>query len=179
MGKRSSGKFERNPRDYYKTPKKAIIPLVPHLSEWTLFVEPCAGDGQLIRYLHEIAPHKHRCVIASDIEPQAEGISKRDAFDLTDLHEDIDCIITNPPWDRKILHAMITHFRKQKPTWLLFDSDWMHTQQSREFMPYCHKIVSVGRVSWMENGTSGVDNSCWYLFKKEKAENTIFVGRMG
>jgi len=33
-------------------------------------------------------------------------------------------------------------------------------------------------VSWMENGTSGKDNCAWYLFKKEKAEKTEFVGRM-
>ncbi len=177
MGKRSSGKFERNPRDYYKTPKKAVLPLIPHLGTFSNFAEPCAGDGQLIKYIQDIT-HMHQCIWASDIEPQVDFVKKLDALSIIKLPKDIDLIITNPPWNRKILHPMITHFRKQKPTWLLYDSDWMHTQQSREFMPYCHKIVSVGRVSWMENGKSGVDNSCWYLFKKEKAENTVFVGRM-
>ena len=31
MGKRSN--FERNPRDFYPTPKEAVIPLLPHLPE--------------------------------------------------------------------------------------------------------------------------------------------------
>jgi hypothetical protein len=38
--------------------------------------------------------------------------------------------ITNPPWDRKILHRLIERFSAVGPTWLLFDADWMHTKQS-------------------------------------------------
>ena len=85
-------------------------------------------------------------------------------------------IITNPPWTRQILHPMIDHFRSMRPTWLLFDADWMHTKQAIPFLTYCHKIVSVGRVSWMQNGTSGFDNCAWYLFDREPSQ-TEFVGR--
>jgi hypothetical protein len=38
--------------------------------------------------------------------------------------------ITNPPWDRKVLHPLIEHLSSIAPTWLLFDADWMHTKQS-------------------------------------------------
>jgi len=84
--------------------------------------------------------------------------------------------ITNPPWDRKILHPMIEHFRMQAPTWLLFDADWQHTVQAAQFLKYCSRIVSVGRVSWMENGTQGKDNCCWYKFEAS-ACRTLFTGR--
>jgi hypothetical protein len=63
------------------------------------------------------------------------------------------------------------------PTWLLFDADWVHTKQSAPFMPYCRKIVSVGRVRWIE-GTkmTGKDNVAWHLFTAEEG-TTEFYGR--
>ena len=88
-----------------------------------------------------------------------------------------DFIITNPPWDRKLLHPMIEHFVSLKTTWLLFDADWMHTKQSRPFMSRCRKIISVGRVSWLGNGVSGFDNCAWYEFDKHNTASTTFVGR--
>jgi hypothetical protein len=171
MGKRSTGTFERNPRDYYPTPKSAVVPLLPHLKLGLRFWEPCAGDGRLVRHLQEEGMVWAR---AHDVEPKSQWIDKADS--LTILVGNIDYIITNPPWDRKILHPMIEHFRHQAPTWLLFDADWMHTKQALKYLEYCNKIVSVGRVSWMENGTSGKDNCCWYNFGANKAE-TKFYGR--
>ena len=41
----------------------------------------------------------------SDIEPRAEGIAEIDVFDLEDTRG-ADVFITNPPWDRKILHPL-------------------------------------------------------------------------
>jgi hypothetical protein len=78
-------------------------------------------------------------------------------------------IITNPPWGRRkkdgyILHKMIRHFADLTNTWLLFDADWMHTVQARPLLEqYCIRIVSIGRVKWMEDtNMTGKDNCCWY-----------------
>jgi len=57
----------------------------------------------------------------------------------------------------------------------LFDSDWMHTKQSRTYMPFCRKIVSVGRIKWFGDMT-GKDNCAWYLFSLEIGP-TEFIGR--
>lgn len=161
MGKRSD--FERKPRDYYPTPIPAVVPLIPHLSECTWFAEPCAGDHRLVEHLESFG---HKCSWASDIEPQSEYVEHRDVFDVMEP-EGADVFITNPPWDRKILHPMITHLSDIAPTWLLFDSDWAHTKQSAEFMPRLRKIVSIGRVKWIEDSKmTGKDNCCWYLFDK-------------
>ena len=173
MGKRSN--FERNPRDYYRTPSEAVFPIWPYLQDHQTFCEPCAGDGALIRSLHEIGL---TCSSAWDIEPQEGGIGIQDACELTEEHlNDADLIITNPPWERKLLHPMIEQFSDLRPTWLLFDADWVHTKQAIPFMPRLRKIVSVGRVKWFDK-TAGKDNACWYLFDRhDETYATRFYGR--
>ena len=169
MGKRSD--FERKPRDFYPTPKEAVIPLLPHLPEKGLFAEPCAGDGRLIEHIEELTSLSGYWM--TDIEPHADFIGNGDA--LTDKIVGCDICITNPPWDRKILHPLIDNLSNQLPTWLLFDADWMHTKQSVPYIKMCSKIVSVGRIKWFGNMT-GKDNCAWYLFDWE-VNNTIFYGR--
>lgn len=175
MGKRSD--FERVPRDFYPTPREAVDPLVPHLQHGDMFLEPCAGDGALVRHLE---CYGMSCKHASDVEPRADWIEKDDVFDdnLWAVSEAVDYIITNPPWDRKILHPMIIEFSDLLPTWLLFDADWMHTRQSVPFMNRLRKVVSVGRVKWIpDSKMTGKDNCAWHLFDKPSDAPTIFVGR--
>lgn len=174
MGKRSN--FERNPRDFYPTPYEAVVPLLPFIPACTRFLEPCAGDGRLIKHIESAG---HRCVYACDIEPQADWIERRDVLLPNQNLPWSEMIITNPPWKRNRdgtgpLHEMITRFRNHAPTWLLFDSDWMFTGQAKPFLKYCEKIVSVGRVSWMENGVSGMDNCAWYLFLSEMCQTKFY-----
>jgi hypothetical protein len=168
MGKRS--KFERNERDYYPTPLSAVFPLLPYV-QGAEFIEPCAGDGRLVRHLES---HGLTCVGAYDIEPQSSDVRREDVFNIKATPQ---CFITNPPWDRDILHPLIDHLRSQAPTWLLFDADWAYTGQASELMEYCRMMVAVGRVKWIEGSkNTGKDNCAWYLFGKDKMP-TVFVGR--
>ena len=108
-----------------------------------------------------------------------EGIYGSDALNLDFGEYGVaDFCITNPPWDRSFLHPFLEHYINIAPTWLLFDADWMHTKQSALYMTYCTKIVSVGRVKWIE-GSKGVgkDNCAWYLFDGLKLGPTDFYGR--
>ena len=167
MGKRSN--FERRERDFYPTPIEAVWPLLPHLPKSVSFYEPCSGEGHLIKHL-ELAGHK--CFGASDIASEATKDATTDVF-----HGDFACFITNPPWDRDVLHPLIHNLRVQKPTILLFDADWMHTRQSQEYMVFCTTIVSVGRVKWIPDSLyTGKDNCCWYVFNSTKTI-TRFIGR--
>jgi hypothetical protein len=183
MGKRSD--FERKPRDFYPTPFAAVEPLIEYLPGHFTFVEPCAGNGVLVDHLES---NGGICMWASDIEPQRferappsryKDIHKNDYLELGENEMiDSEYIITNPPWDRDILHPMIEHFAPQRPTWLLFDADWMHTKQSRPYLQHLHKIVSVGRIKWFGNMT-GKDNCAWYLFDAQTPPimGTFFYGR--
>lgn len=174
MGKRSS--FERRERDFYPTPAEAVAPLLPHLPDDFSFVEPCAGAGDLVRHL---ASPDRRCVWAFDVSPQAVNVRAFDALDMRLLDwGPPDYIITNPPWRRDVLHRMIPHFAAQRPTWLLFDADWMHTRQSAPFLPLLRKVVSVGRVRWIPGSRmTDKDNCAWHLFDARSDATTVFHGR--
>ena len=180
MGKRSN--FDRVPRDYYPTPIEAVEPLIDHLPYGKCdYIEPCAGDGRLVAHLEHLTGGNSQCIFMSDVEPRAQGIYQNDALDLYFPDETVEYIITNPPWERKFLHAFIEHWLDVAPMWLLFDADWMHTKQSATYMTYCNKIVSVGRVKWIEDSSStGKDNCCWYLFNgtDNKIKPTEFYGRL-
>lgn len=172
MGKRSD--FSRFPRDFYPTPIEATLPLFAHLRPNTKFVEPCAGNGIMVLQLERVG---HKCLLAIDIEPQSTKVSLGDAFDL--CYTEADCFITNPPWDRSILHPLIIHLSNLAPTWLLFDADWVHTQQAKPFLPRLSRIVSIGRVRWIPNSTmTGKDNCCWHLFTKGNHTSAEFFGRL-
>lgn len=177
MGKRSS--FERVERDFYPTPYEAVVPLQKHIPIHSTYAEPCSGTGDLIWHLFKM---KFHCSWASDIENRLsgdyEGVYLLNALTLSEKHLfDTDYIITNPPWDRKILHPMIHHFRNLRPTWLLFDAGWAFTKQSSEYMKFCSDIVAVGRVKWIpDSKMTGKDDCCWYQFQKKECE-TIFHGR--
>lgn len=173
MGKRSD--FDRVERDFYPTPMKAVLPLLPHLEPESWFIEPCAGDGRLIDHLQA---HGHKCTWGVDIEPVWPIQRVGDATTMKYNLDANDYFITNPPWDRKILHPIIENLSNQLPTWLLFDADWMHTKQATSYLPRLEKVVSIGRVKWIEGSKSvGKDNCCWYLFWRENTKPTQFFGR--
>lgn len=178
MGKRSN--YERRPRDFYPTPIAAVEPLIPHLPYTFEYIEPCAGDGRLIDHIDELTGGAGTLLVATDIEPRRSDILPANALQLeVDQYDPETYIITNPPWDRTILHPLIEKFMHTCKTWLLFDADWMHTKQSAIYMTYCKKVVSVGRVKWIENSKGqGKDNCCWYLFDIEQKGPTEFYGRV-
>jgi hypothetical protein len=163
LGKRSN--FERIPRDFYPTPAAAVPPLIPHLRGIRTFAEPCCGDGALVRHLES---HGLRCVYSGDI---ADG---QDALAI-DTYGDADAIITNPPYERKVMHALIGHFARIAPAWLLLETDWASTKQAAPFMPSCSDIVSIGRLRWIEGTTmSGKQNFAWYRFDTRHRAGPIF-----
>jgi hypothetical protein len=156
MGKRSN--FKRRERDDYATPYAAVVPLLPHLSEATLYDEPCCGDGDLVSHLGR---HGHRCLKARDIKFGTNALEIQ--------HSDADIFITNPPWSRDILHPLIDHLTLLLSAWLLIDADWAYTKQAAHYLDRCEKIVSIGRIKWIPGSkNTGKDNSAWYFFRRHR-----------
>lgn len=162
----------------YPTPQAAVMPLLPFLpQEPFTFVEPCFGDGALTRHLEQLTSGKMVAGIDIDPQPYEDSFSHNvmQASSLlvnSDILASGDMIITNPPWDRSkksgyIMHKMIERFSDLRPTWLLFDSDWLYTNQAAPFMENLVCTVAVGRVKWIEGSTmTGKDNCQWSLFSK-------------
>lgn len=177
MGRRSD--FERVEKDYYRTfDRRAGKALAPFVDWDILYIEPFAGAGDLIENLNE-AGIKY-CDFACDIEPKRQDINEFDALKLT--KEDMKCadaIISNPPWNRPILHKAIEHFAPMIPTWFLLDANWAFTKQAKPYLDeYCTDIVTIGRLIWIEGTkTAGKDDCCWYRFSIDKKEPTRFYGR--
>ena len=132
MGKRSE--FERIPKDKYFTfDPKAGEAIKPFLKDNTRYVEPFAGDGDLIKQLKDLG---HICTLFGDIETNNPKIPIADAFTLTKEYVlDFWCrteIITNPPWTRSILHKMLDYFVPMGlPVWIILDANWLFTKQSK------------------------------------------------
>lgn len=204
MAKRTPRNQPGNERDYHPTPPAPVMPLLRHLLPRTRFIEPCAGNGALIETLQT---YGHICEAAFDIEPQDHCIAKIDALQWkrapgTSYGQFM--LITNPPWRRDFMHALIWHLLHQHPCWFLFDSDWANTRQAvglesvplpgqddlaskdkvrvkRDLLAHCHAIVSVGRVKWIEGSKhQGFDNCSWYLFSKTQrlTDTPQFFGRV-
>jgi hypothetical protein len=166
MGKRSS--FARIPRDFYRTPEAAVPPLIPYLRGVRTFAEPCCGDHALVRHLET---RGLRCVYAGDISTGQDALAR-------DHYGAADAIITNPPYTRELMHALIEHFQRIAPTWLLLDSDWASTRQAVAFLPRCSDIVTIGRVKWIEGSKhTGKDNHAWYRFDIRHKSGPVFHGR--
>ena len=108
-------------------------------------------------------------------------VERIDALDIS--HSSAEFFITNPPWSRPMLHALIEHLAGIKPTWLLLDADWAHTRQAVPYLKYCQRIIAVGRVKWIPGSLhTGKDNACWYLFSRYPgyeiwSGGIVFVGR--
>lgn len=168
MGKRSN--FPH--RNDYDTPVQAIPALIPHLiaEKVRTFAEPCCGNGMLVGHL-EAAGFK--CVHMDDIKRGGDALHTPEH-----VFEFADAIVTNPPWDRELLHPLIARLMRIKPTWLLFEADWAHTIQGGEYLPHCSKIVSVGRLRWIPGSKyTGKDNASWYRFDHRHRSGPRFYGR--
>ncbi len=176
IGKRSS--YELKPRDKYYTPLGAVKPLAEHFAEGVTYAEPCAGSGKLVEAFQEVSPNS-LCVLALDIEPEAPWILECDANTLTAPQLD-NCkiILTNPPFTYSVLSPLMDLWISLKPTVLLLPADFAHNKRFSKYLRVCEKIVSIGRVRWIE-GTkmSSVENFAWYFFDKGKAGDTKFYGR--
>lgn len=157
MGKRSN--FAKRKNDAYLTwDRRAVPPLLPYL-DVREFVEPCAGEGHL---LDQLEGYGLRCSRAVDVEPGRFDIEQGDACTLRTGGVPV---ITNPPWSRGVLHEIIANLAPQGDTWLLFDADWLFTQQSAANRQYLHLVVPIGRLRWIAGSDHDAQDSCaWYLF---------------
>ena len=176
---KTQGVYEKRPRDFYPTPAKAVTPLTKHLQQNFSFCEPCAGNGALVGHLERM--FNAVCFLPLDIEPQADWITKGDGNSLTaEAVEYCDCIITNPPFTWNVLQPLMDKWIGLRQTILLLPADFLHNLRFAPYLDVCERVVSIGRVKWLEDSkATGVENYAWYFFDKDKdvGNTTQFYGR--
>jgi hypothetical protein len=158
MGKRSN--FPRRERDDYPTPWPAVVPLLKLLGPGVKFVEPCAGDGELIGHLERAG---HVCVGSFDLPTDARSASYAIEPDAI--------FITNPPWRPRFEPTkIIANLSDQRPLWALLYTDWLFTLRATPYLARLQAVAVVGRMRWIP-GTkhSGFENCAWCLFSQPRS----------
>jgi hypothetical protein len=130
---------------------------------------PCVGASDLVRHLESFGLI---CSYAGDI---ATG---QDALTIPIFNSPV---ITNPPYERKLMHALTRHFIATAPCcWLLLESDWLWTKQAKPFLPHASDVVTIGRLKWIEGSPSnGFDNYAWLRFSSEHRAGPILHSDSG
>jgi hypothetical protein len=169
MGKRST--FERREADFYPTPQKAVLPLIPFLRHDG--VRTFAESWRLGPALEAFGL---RCVYAGDI------CTGQDALAINSYGA-ADAIITNPPFSRhstETLKRMIVHFQHIAPTWLLLPLNFAANEYAAPFLPKCSHTVIIGRVKWFERTAhKSQENFAWYRFDAQHVGGPVLYYSRG
>lgn len=111
----------RNARDYYRTPAGVLDVVLDHIPRDLLVLDPCAGDGALLRPLRASG----RQAWGMDIAPQSVGIFRGDFLGGA-LPPGCapGCVVMNPPFSlaaefvRRALGLRVPVFALLRLTWL-------------------------------------------------------------
>lgn len=168
--RRATASAAENPRNFWPTPNEAALPLANILPLFTQYDEPCAGDGQLIAHLDSMG---HQCIECCDVEPRGPVVQRGDALDLP-LNR---MVITNPPFAWPLLQPLLDHWVGSVTTWLLLPWDMPCNARMSPYAVHIDRILPLGRVSWMRNGTGGFENYGWFRFSTEPQNVVLPRGR--
>ena len=188
---------ERNERDFYPTPIKAVHPLIPHLEGIARYAEPFVGDGKLVNHL-SVLKSSMVCTWAFDIEPQLEPITvtstseflvseQRDFDELTPydfamgmIQRGVEAVITNPPWlNTPNSGYQLTRFVNKLcfggfPVILLLNGNilnnkgfWQNRVHGKSMGDLCYQVLPVGRMKWIEGSEHTGKEDCSWFFFNE------------
>jgi hypothetical protein len=104
------------------------------------------------------------------VEPRDDRVFRSDALTWADPRLDGGIlIITNPPYAWPLLSRMIPLFGDRVwLSWLLLEASFMHTKRAGPLMRRCRKIVSIGRLKWVDGSAHGsTKDYAWYQFGQE------------
>ena len=107
--------------DYYPTPIESTVPLLNKINfnNVTTFLEPCCGDGRILDLIPE-----------NKVKFWAEIQNGRNYFDYE--FEDIDLIITNPPFSLAI-DFLKKSLSEAKTVCYLQRLNWLGSKVRKEF----------------------------------------------
>ena len=154
--------YERVPLDFYATPPEATRVLLDHIRFRAQVVDPCKGDGAILKVLRK-AGYQAK---GSDIKIGYDFLNDKWLWPGSD-------IVTNPPFGpggrtavRFIERALeVTGRRTAMLLPADFDSGKTRVRVFRDCHQFAMKIILLNRIRWFNN-TPGAGNSAWYLWDR-------------
>lgn len=180
---------KRSPYDFYPTPKAAFDAFyAADWENWMLcdkILEPCAGDGNLIKYMREKGINKF--IWANELDqshqPQLEqsgasAFGYKDFLQMKGVEDVYDIIITNPPFScaQEFIEKCLTEW-KPKRTIMLLRLNFLGSQKRKEFwqkFPPSRIYVLSKRPSFTGNGTDSQEYA-WFVWDNKIYEQQIVV----
>ena len=165
--------------DFYITPRYTIDTLLNNynLNRTGYILEPCAGNGTIIKALREFGYKNH--IIANEIRVEEyDNLKNSGANEIyisdyltTFFYEDITTIITNPPFSiaREFLEVSFERYPKAEVIMLL-RVGFLETKKRYDFWQkhdVNRLLVLRDRPKFINNGSDATAYA-WFVFNKEK-----------
>lgn len=168
----------RSPADYYPTPEWCTRALADWLDRQRMYapgiIDPCAGDGAVLRVVHELWPRRRLTGLELRDVPAPEGVpcvwsTGRSSLDLgsTMVPGRLDAVVTNPPYS--LAKEFITAWapRVEWSAWLL-RLNFLGSQKRTEWlrsMPSAWVLVLPRRPSFTGDGTDMTEYA-WMVWQR-------------
>lgn len=183
----TASKYARAENDLYQTEPWVTEALLRHfpvdcLSVW----EPAAGNHLMADVLRENAGS----VVTSDIATyDRQHDMLIDFLKPHDSLEQVDAIITNPPYGkgnrdaRLFAEYALTRCRGLVALLLTAKFDFGNTRSHlfRDNSRFAAKIALTDRISWTLDGTTGTEDHAWYVWTEKprlpRAPVILYAGR--
>lgn len=165
--------------DNYPTPAWCVDRLLEAVDlprGWWL--EPCAGDGAIIRALRDYAPKPYTNIIANDIrdtrvECLAAGAKYAFQCDASRRSGDYDptpyaVVITNPPYSLA-LPIIETSLQLSRCVVMLLRLNWLASAKRAAFLQSNPPDIYVlpNRPSFTEDGTTDATDYAWFVWRTQ------------
>jgi len=182
-GGRRKESEDRHPTDYYPTPRCSTLALVESglLGDTSndVLLEPCAGTGWIAEVL---SPYFRETIATDKYIYDFDYVFDVDLTDyLTTPFDDVDWIITNPPYDRQLLQPIINKALQEanKGVAMFLKLTYLESIGRYEFFTNNSHLKYVlvfsnrqpMRKNGIDNGESNAIAYAWYIWDKSYVGN--------
>jgi hypothetical protein len=174
---------KKDPTELYKTPPWSVLELlnIPEfmalVEQATCLIEPCCGDGVIIKTLYEAGVRK-RWIAGDIVERNGKDFGGADVIDLTpnDMVDTVishgpgALIITNPPFSQAIILALLA--RQVCRAILLLRNSWLvppaRNWWTRHYMPDINTLPN--RPKFLERKHGDATDYGWMVWDQAPGE---------
>ena len=168
---RGRKKEDKEEHEFYPTPIDAVELARPLLDQNKKWWEPCAGDGRILKHFDNV-------ILGTDIKPRSAEVQEDD-FRTMDKPENIEGIITNPPFTLGYDLIKKSLYEWKIPALLLMRVEYIAAKARQDVVKHMTDMHIVSDLIKFEtisgrivNG-NGTGRCAWMLFDPNKTPEYI------